>query len=98
LGAALYNRQIQLQQFYVKQRKNQLTMSGEGSLPAKASDWLSPDFRGDISGSINDLGEFASLFGAEPGDFAGKIAIDGTMDARNRRIGGHLTATGKSLT
>ena len=97
LGAAVYNQQIQLEQLYVKQRKNQLTMSGEGSLPSKSPDWLSPDFRGDISGSIADLGEFAALFGAEPGDFGGAIAIDGTLNTRERKIGGRLTATGTSL-
>lgn len=98
LGAALYNRQIQLQQFYVKQRNNQLTLSGEGALPSNSSDWLSPDFRGDISASIHDLGDFAGLFGAKPGDFAGEIAIEGTMNARDRKIGGHLTLGGASLT
>ena len=97
LGAALYNRQIQLQQFYIKQRNNQLTLSGEGSLASKSPDWLSPDFRGDISGSISDLGAFAALFGAEPGDFAGEIAIDGMMNARDRKIAGHLIASGNSL-
>ncbi|MEY2526254.1 MAG: hypothetical protein QOE73_1025 [Verrucomicrobiota bacterium] len=98
LGAALYNRQIDLQQFYVKQRNNQLTLSGEGVLPANSTAWLNPDFRGDISASIHDLGDFAGLFGAAPGDFAGEIAIEGTMNARDRKFGGHLTATGASLT
>lgn len=98
LGASLYNRQIQLQQFYVKQRNNQLTMSGEGALPSNSSDWLSPDFHGDISASIHDLGDFAGLFGAGPRNFAGQIAIEGTMNARDRKIGGHLVASGKSLT
>ena len=97
LGAVLYNRQIQLEELFVKQHKNELTMSGEGSLPSKSADWLSPDFRGDISGSITELGQFARLFGAEPGDFAGAIAINGTMNTRDRKIGGHLTATGNSL-
>jgi len=97
-GAALYNRQIQLQQLYIKQKANQFTLSGEASAPAKSSDWLSPDFRGDISASINQLGQFAALFGANPGDFAGKIAIEGTMNARDRKIGGHLTLEGASLT
>ncbi len=98
LGAALYNRQIDIQQFYVKQSKNQLTLSGEAAFPAKSSDWLSPDFRGNISASINQLGDFAALFGANPGDFAGKIAIEGTMNARDRKIGGHLTFDGAALT
>jgi hypothetical protein len=97
LGAALYNRQIQLQQLYVKQLNNQLTMSGQGSLPSKSSDWLSPDFRGTISCWINDLGAFASLFGAKPDDFAGAVAIDGTVNARERRIGGHIAASANSL-
>ncbi len=97
LGAALYNRQVDLEQLYVKQKKNQLTLNGEASLPTSSSDWLKPDFRGEISGSITNLGDFAALFGANPGDFAGEIAIDGTMNARDRKIGGHLNASGNSL-
>jgi hypothetical protein len=97
LGAAVYNRQLQLQQLFVKQRNNQLTLSGGGSVPSKPSEWLNPDFRGDISGSVKDLGAFASLFGAQPGSFAGTIAIEGTMDARDRKIGGHLIASGRGL-
>jgi hypothetical protein len=97
LGAALYNRQIQLQQLYVKQRDNQLTLNGEAAFPSKSFDWLNPDFRGTISASIANLGDFASLFGANPGDFAGQIAVEGTMNAGGRKLGGHLTATGKSL-
>jgi hypothetical protein len=97
LGAVLYNRQIQLQQLYIRQKTNQLTLSGEASFP-NSSDWFSPDFRGEISASINQLGDFAALFGANPGDFAGKIAIDGTMNTRNRKLGGHLTFDGVSLT
>jgi hypothetical protein len=98
IGAVLYNRQIQLQQLYIRQKTNQLTLSGEASFPSNSSDWLSPDFRGDISASINQLGDFAALFGANPGDFAGKISIDGTMNTRNRKLGGHLTFDGASLT
>ena len=98
LGVALYNRQIQLQQLYVKQKKNQLTLSGEGSLPSTFSDWLRPDFRGDIAASITDLGQFATLFGADRNDFAGEIAITGTMNARDRKVGGHVIASGAALT
>ena len=97
-GAALYNRQVQLQQLYIKQKTNQLTLSGEASFPSNSSDWLSPDFRGDISAAINQLGDFVALFGANPGDFAGKIAAEGTMNARDRKIGGHLTLDGAALT
>ena len=97
LGAALYNRQIQLQQLYIRQKTNQLTLSGEASFPSNSSNWLSPDFRGDISASINHLGDFASLFGADPGAFAGEIAIEGAMNARDRKIGGNITASGTSL-
>jgi hypothetical protein len=97
LGAVLYNRQIQLQQLYIRQKTNQLTLSGEASFP-NSSDWFSPDFRGEISASINQLGDFAALFGANPGDFTGKIAVDGTMNTRNRKLGGRLTFDGVSLT
>jgi hypothetical protein len=98
LGAALYNRQIQLQQLYIKQKTNQFTLSGEAAFPSNSSGWLSPDFRGNISASINQLGDFAALFGANPGDFAGKITIEGAMDTRDRKFGGHLMLDGASLT
>jgi len=97
LGAIFYNRQIQLQQLYIKQRQNELSMSGEGAIPSKSADWLNPDFRGQILGKITDLGQFAELFGAGPRDFAGAIAIEGTLNARERKLGGFLTATGNSL-
>ena len=97
LGAIFYNRQIQLQQLYIKQRKNELTMSGQGAIPSKSADWLNPDFRGQILGKITDLGQFAELFGAGPRDFAGAIAIEGTLNARERKLGGFLTASGSSL-
>jgi hypothetical protein len=98
LGAALYNRKIQLQQLYIKQRTNQFTLSGEAALAANSAGWLNPDFRGNISASINQLGDFAALFGANPEDFAGKITIEGTMDTRDRKFGGRLAAEGASLT
>jgi hypothetical protein len=98
LGVSLYNRQLQLQQLYVKQRKNQLTLSGGASFPTSSAAWLRPEFSGDISASINDLGDFASLFGGARGDFAGQIAIEGVVNAHERRIGGNLTASGAALT
>ncbi len=98
LGASLYNRQIEIQQLYVRQSKNQLTLSGQAAFPAKPSDWLSPEFRGDISASINQLGDFAALFGTDPGDFEGAIGVEGTVNTRDRKIGGHIRFNGTSLT
>src|SRR5213082_3190159 len=97
LGAIFYNRQIQLQQLYIKQRQNELSLSGEGAIPSKSADWLNPDFRGQILGKINDLGQFAELFGAKPRDFAGTIAIEGTLNAGQRKLGGFLSASGNAL-
>jgi hypothetical protein len=98
LGAALYNRKIELQQLYIRQKSNQFTLSGEAAFPATSSDWLRPDFRGNISASINQLGEFLALFGANPADFAGKISIQGSMDTHARNFGGNLTIEGAALT
>jgi hypothetical protein len=98
LGAALYNRKIQLQQLYIRQKSNQFTLSGEAALPATSAEWLRPDFRGNISASINQLGEFLALFGANPADFAGKISIQGSMDTHARNFGGNLAIEGASLT
>ena len=98
LGAALYNRKIELQQLYIRQKSNQFTLSGEAALPANSSEWLRPDFRGNISASINQLGEYLALFGANPADFDGKISIQGSMDTHGRNFGGNLAIEGASLT
>src|SRR5262249_1811467 len=98
LGAAVYNRKIQLQQLYIRQKTNQFTLSGEAAFPTTSSGWLSPDFRGNISASINQLGDFVALFGANPEDFAGKITVEGAMDTRDRKFGGRLAVEGASLT
>ena len=97
IGASLYNRQVQIEQLYVKQHENQLTLTGEFALPEKLSDWLNPDFRGDISASINQLGDFARLFGARPSDFDGKVEISGKVSAQERKLGGQLQISGHSL-
>ena len=96
-GASLYNRQIQIEQLYVKQRNNQLTLSGEYALPAKSSDWINPNFRVDISTSISDLGEFAKLFGGSTKDFSGSLNISGTVNGREQNLGGQITVEGNLL-
>ena len=98
LGAALYNRKIDLQQVYIRQKSNQFTLSGDAALPATSAEWLRPDFRGNISASINQLGEFLALFGANSADFAGKISIQGSMNTHARNFGGSLAIEGASLT
>ncbi|MGI9113473.1 MAG: hypothetical protein ACR2FX_00290 [Chthoniobacterales bacterium] len=94
IGANYYERTVQLQELYIKQRGNELTLSGETSLSAN---WLNPDFRGDVSGSIGDLGEFAELLGAETDAFAGKVAIRGRVHAHERKVDGELALTGDAL-
>ena len=97
IGAALYNREVQVQQIYIKQRDNQLTLSGEFPLPEKSADWFKPAFRGDISAQINDLGDFARLFGWSPSDFSGRLLADGNVSVRDQKIGGQLIVFGNSL-
>ena len=94
LGANFYGHTVQLQQLFIKQRRNELTLSGETAI---GTEWLNPDFRGDISASINDLGQFAELFGAKPEVFAGKVAARGRMHAHERTVDGDLALTGDSL-
>jgi hypothetical protein len=97
IGAALYNREVQVQQLYIKQRDNQLTLSGEFALPTQSVDWFKPAFRGDISASISDLGDFARLLGWSPSDFSGRLLANGSVSAREQNIGGQLMVSGNSL-
>jgi hypothetical protein len=97
IGASLSNREVQIEQLYIKQRNNQLTLNGDFALPEKPADWLKPAFRGDISASINDLGDFARLFGWSPFDFSGAIAVQGKVSTREQKLTGQLSASGNSL-
>lgn len=97
IGASLFNREVQVEQLYFKQRSNELTFNGEFPLPEKAADWLKPAFRGDINASINDLGEFARLFGQPPADFSGKLTAHGNVSANDGKVRGQLACSGKSL-
>src|SRR5204862_3443829 len=58
----------------------------------------SPDFRGNVSASIDQLGDLSSLCVANADDFANKITIDVAMDTRDRKFVGHLMVEGASLT
>ena len=97
IGASVYNREVQVEQLYIKQRDNQLTLSGEFPWPEQWSLVTIPAFRGDVSASINDLGEFARLFGRTPSDFAGSLTARGSVDARSGKVGGQLSVSGNSL-
>jgi hypothetical protein len=97
VGASLHNREVQIEQLYVKQRNNQLTLSGEFGLPERWTDLLNPDFRCDVSASLNDLGDFARLFGQSPSDFAGNLAAHGSVSTRQGKLGGDFSASGRSL-
>lgn len=98
IGASLYNRALQLEQLYIKQRNNQLTLSGEFGWPEKSAALTAPAFRGDLSASIHDLGEFARLFGWSPSEFAGQLLANGSVNVREGKLGGELTISGNSLT
>jgi hypothetical protein len=97
IGASLYNREVHVEQLYLKQRDNQLTLSGEFPWPEHWSLLTLPAFRGDLSASINDLGEFARLFGWTSSDFAGTLAARGSLDLRAGKFGGQLSVSGNSL-
>jgi hypothetical protein len=97
IGASLYNREIQIEQLYIKQRDNQLTLSGEFAWPENFSGFITPAFRGDLSATINNLGEFARLFGWSPTDFSGTLAANGSVNAREGKFGGELSVSGNSL-
>lgn len=95
LGASLYNRRLHLEQLYVKQQHNQLTLSGDAPLTLSAEDWAKPDLNADLSATITDLDGLAQLFGAHPGEYAGEIVLEGTLGMEDRKLRGGLTAAGE---
>ena len=94
LGASIYNRRLHLEQLYVKQEKNQLTMSADAPLTLTAQDWPRRELNADVSATINDLNALAQLFGARAGEYVGELSVDGTVGVDERKPRGSVNATG----
>jgi hypothetical protein len=97
-GATFNNRQIAIQQLYLKQSGNELTLAGETMIPTSLDDWMKLDVRADISASISDLQNFARLCGARRRAFAGHVSVAGTLKVHDRKVDGRLNVDGSELT
>ncbi|HEV2096731.1 MAG TPA: hypothetical protein VGQ82_09520 [Chthoniobacterales bacterium] len=96
-GASLYNRELEIEQLYIKQHANELTLTGGVAMPEMLSNWRKPDFHGDVSASVRDLREFTKLFGADPQNFEGEMFLNGTVATENQSLSGKLSASGRAL-
>ena len=67
LGATYYDRRLEVDQLYVRQHKNELTINGEMRWPNEHPHWAQLPFRGQVNATIPDLNRFAELFGATTG-------------------------------
>lgn len=94
-GASLYNQRVHVEQIYVKQHKNELTISGDSVLPGDGSFWPVRDFTGHISASIPDADAFARLLGAERSTYSGDISIEASIGIEGRALRGGLTTAGE---
>ena len=97
LGATYYDRRLEVDQLYVRQRENQLTINGELLWPKERGSWTHLPFRGQLNATIPDLNEFAELFGATTGDFNGALLADGELDSLAPQAHGRLALHGKEV-
>ena len=97
LGATYYDRRLEVDQLYVRQRQNELTVNGELLWPKKPSDWARPPFRGQLNASLPDLNGFAQFFGATTGDFSGALVAEGDVDSLAPEAHGRLTLHGEEV-
>jgi len=96
-GASLYNRGVQIEQLYIKQRNNQLTLSGEFGWPEKSADGINAAFRGDRDGIDQRPGRFRPGFSVESAGFRWKARRNGSVSAREGKVAGQLFVSGNSL-
>ncbi|HEY2711235.1 MAG TPA: hypothetical protein VGI60_01875 [Chthoniobacterales bacterium] len=96
LGATYYNRRLEVDQLYVRQSDNALTINGELLWP-KQRDWTQLPFRGQVNATIPDLDSFSQLFGARIGDFTGALIAEGDLDSRAPQAHGRLKVQGKDV-
>jgi hypothetical protein len=97
LGATYYNRRLEVDQLYVRQRQNELTVNGELAWPKEPGGWTRPPFRGQLNASIPDLNGFAQFLGATTGDFSGAVFAEGNLDSLAREAHGKLALRGEAV-
>jgi hypothetical protein len=97
LGATYYDRRLEVDQLYVRQHKNELTINGEMRWPNEQDRWAQLPFRGQINATIPDLNRFAELFGATTGDFTGALLAKGEIDSLVSPPHGQLSFEGKGV-
>ncbi|MEO5719240.1 MAG: hypothetical protein ABIR29_11820, partial [Chthoniobacterales bacterium] len=98
LGATYYDRRLEVDQLYVRQRENELTVNGELLWPKELKSWAQLPFRGQINATIPDLNGFAQLFGATTGDFSGALTARGEVDLVDPQTSGRLAWNGQGVT
>ena len=98
LGATYYDRRLEVDQLYVRQRQNELTVNGELLWPKKPGAWTRPPFRGQLNASIPDLNGFAQFFGATTGDLSGALFAEGDLDSLASEAHGKLALHGEAVT
>ena len=94
-GATYYDRRLQVEQLYVQQQRNELTVNGELPWPKERRSWAKLPFRGQITAALHDADSFAQLFGASPGDFSGALSAQGELNLIDPSAHGRLTFQGK---
>jgi hypothetical protein len=97
LGATYYDRRLEVDQLYVRQRQNELTISGELLWPKKPRAWAQLPFRGQINATIPDLNGFAQLFGATTGDFTGALLAEGQIESLAPQAHGQIALHGAEV-
>ncbi len=97
LGATYYNRRLEVDQLYVRQRENELTVNGELLWPKKRQGWAQLPFRGQLNATIPDLNGFAQFFGATTGDFSGALTAEGDLDLVDSEPSGRLAWRGQGV-
>jgi hypothetical protein len=96
-GATYYDRRLQVEQLYVQQRPNELTVNGELLWPKQRTRWTGLRFRGQLNAAIPDADAFAQLFGAAPGDFSGALSANGEIDSLDPSAHGKLEFRGNGV-
>ena len=96
-GATYYNRRLQVEQLYVQQRENELTVNGELLWPKKPIGWAALQFRGQLNALIPDANALAQLFGAKAGDFSGALSARGEIDSLDPAAHGRLSFRGNGV-
>jgi hypothetical protein len=97
-GAELLNRHVQIFECELRQGHNELSLSGELSLPKGNTPWWQNEFALNIQARVDNLTDLSALLLPDFQYTAGRATVDGSIRGKDQQFHGQLIVSGSDIT